>query len=243
MRPLLLLALASAAIAQPGFEVATVKMVVDYDPQTMTEKIVANPGTLSMKAVRLRAAIRWAYDLKEWQIAGPSWMGAPGWRGRDLARYEIQARAKEGTPAPEMKLMLRRLLAERFKLVVHQETRDTTALVLTVDKPNPSLKRSADPNAPRRGEPGPDGLRFFNTTLAEFAEFLSGPLRAPVLDRTGLEGVFDFPLKNPEGNTPDEELARLAGSVREQLGLRLERQKTPVEMLVVDSGEKKPVEN
>src|SRR5215831_5228771 len=116
MRLLTILTVTTTALAQPSFEVASVKEVVDFVPGTMSEKIVANPGNLTMRNVRLRACLKWAYDVRDYQIAGPSWMGAPGWGGREIARYEILAKASQDTSIPQMKLMLQRLLAERFKV-------------------------------------------------------------------------------------------------------------------------------
>jgi uncharacterized protein (TIGR03435 family) len=101
MRLFALLALAATALAQPAFDVASVKELADFIPGTISEKIVANPGSIAMHSVRLRACIKWAYDVNDYQISGPSWMGAPGWGGRDLARYEVQAKAPEGTPVAQ----------------------------------------------------------------------------------------------------------------------------------------------
>src|SRR5947209_8534895 len=92
MRMFALLAFSSICLAQPAFDVAAVKEVLDFVPGTISEKIVANPGSLAMHNVRLRACIKWAYGVKDYQIAGPSWMGAPGWGGRDIARYEVLAK-------------------------------------------------------------------------------------------------------------------------------------------------------
>jgi uncharacterized protein (TIGR03435 family) len=78
MRLFRLLALTSTALAQPAFDVASVKEVADFAPGPITEKIIANPGTLTMHGVRLRACIKWAYDVKDYQISAPTWMGAPG---------------------------------------------------------------------------------------------------------------------------------------------------------------------
>src|SRR5262245_25513047 len=106
MRLLSILVITTAGLAQQSFEIASVKEVVDFVPGTMSENIVANPGSLTMRNVRLRACLKWAYDVKDYQIAGPSWMGAPGWGGREIARYEILAKAPADTPIPRMKLML-----------------------------------------------------------------------------------------------------------------------------------------
>jgi uncharacterized protein (TIGR03435 family) len=243
MRLFVLLALTSTCFAQSVFDVATVKEVIDFVPGPNSEKIVANPGSLAMHNVRLRACIKWAYGLKDYQIAGPSWMGAPGWSGRDVARYEVLAKATDGTPVPEVKLMLQKLLAERFKLALHSESREMAVLLLTAAKPASGLKPSADQNAEGRISPGPDGsVQFLNSTISELAEMLSGPLQTPILDRTGLEGRFDFTLRNPPGSREDV-FATVSEALRQQFGLKLERQKVAVDLLIVDSAQRKPVEN
>ena len=175
MRPtLIFIALcASCAFAQGVFDVASVKEVQDFQAGTISENIVANPGTLSMRNVRLRACITWAYEVKDFQIAGPAWLGVPYWGGREISRYEILAKAPANTPVSEMRLMLRRLLADRFKLVLHRENKERPVFVLTFVNASPDFKASADQNAERRIVPGPDGLRFLNAPLADFADFLS----------------------------------------------------------------------
>jgi uncharacterized protein (TIGR03435 family) len=137
-----------------------------------------------------------------------------------------------------MKLMLRKLLAKRFKLVVHPESREMQVLVLTVAKPSSDLKLSADQNADGRIVPGPDGsVQFLNSTISELAEVLSGPLQTPIIDRTGLESRFDLTLRNPPGPREDV-ISAVPEAIRQQFGLKLEKQKMPVDMLIVDSVQK-----
>jgi uncharacterized protein (TIGR03435 family) len=243
MRLFTLLALTATALAQPAFDVASVKEVADFEPGPTSEKIVANPGNLAMHSIRLRACIKWAYDVRDYQISGPSWMGAPGRLGRDIARYEILAKAPADTSVAQMKVMLQKLLAERFKLVLRRETREMPVLIMTIARPDSGLKSAADQNARSRFFPGPDNsLQFLNTTVAEFAEVIAGPLQIPILDRTGLTGRFDCTLRNPRG--PREDFSDMVTeAIRQQLGLKLEKQKAPIEMLFVDNAQQKPVEN
>ena len=142
-----------------------------------------------------------------------------------------------------MKLMLQNLLAKRFKLKLHRETRELPVFLLTVAKPDIGLKPSADQNAERRILPGSEGsLQAQNVTIAELAEMFSGPLQSPILDRTNLAGLFDFTLKNPPGPR-DDVFASLTEAMRQQLGLKLVKQKVPIEMLIVDGAQQKPVAN
>src|SRR5262245_57665098 len=120
MRILAVAAIAAVCSAQQAaFDVASVKQVKQFVPGTLSEKIEAHPGSLSMRDVRLRRIVMWAYDVKDFQISGPSWLGAPAWGGADLSRFEVFAKATEGTPIPQMRLMLQQLLAERFRMKLH----------------------------------------------------------------------------------------------------------------------------
>lgn len=114
-----------------SFDVASVKPTADIRTGYGHEHVVARPGSLAMSNVRLRAMIKWAYDVKDYQISGPSWLHSPGWLGADVARYEVQAKAPADTQVATLRLMLQKLLAERFKLVLHRETREVPAYALT----------------------------------------------------------------------------------------------------------------
>src|SRR3569832_2263397 len=90
------LALFAVAASAQSFDVASVKLTTNIRTGYGYEKIVARPGNVAMSNVRLRAMIKWAYDVKDYQISGPSWLGLPGWLGADVARYEVQAKAPAG---------------------------------------------------------------------------------------------------------------------------------------------------
>jgi uncharacterized protein (TIGR03435 family) len=239
---LLLVAIAPVTLAQPAFDVASVKEVLDFVPGIVSEKIIVNPGNLTMRNVRLRACIKWAYDVKDYEIAGPAWM-PPGQAGRDVGRYEILAKASPDTPIAQMRLMLQRVLTERFKITSHRETKEMPVYMLTVIKPSVGFQRSADQDAEASIVPGPEGIRFLAYPIADFAEFLAAILRFPVLTGPGLAGRYDITMKNPPGDNAEEELSNLTSAMRQQLGLALEKRKASIEMLIVDSAEKHPVAN
>jgi uncharacterized protein (TIGR03435 family) len=232
--------------SQPRFEVASVKLLATVAGGQLVgaENIVAHPGSLSMRNVRLRSCIKWAYNLKEYQLDGPSWLGAPGWLGSDVGRYDIVAKAAENTPVPELRQMLQALLVDRFKLAVHRETREVHSYALVVVRSGPELHPSAAPNGEREIVPQGPVLSFRRMTLAEFAEFVSGPLGAPVLDMTNLSGQFDFKIDvSPyESDKADQQYAFIK-AIQEQLGLKLDSRKSPIETLVIDHMEKVPTEN
>ena len=277
-------ALAAQAPQEPppggsAFEVASIKPNNSGDGRVMMEN---QPGRYIATNVSLRLLIRNAYQLQDFQITGgPSWLGSD--------RFDINAKVPEGmlTPGPPMRgagpsplqLMIRSLLAERFKLVLHPETKDSPIYALILARGDgrlgPELKKSetdcaavfgagrgrgALPPPPQPGDRmqcgiriGPGNMAVGGSTLAQFANSLGMFAGRIVLDKTGLTGPYDINLTW----TPDQMPNRPPGApelpanadgpslftaVQEQLGLKLDAQRGPVEMLVIDRAEK-PVEN
>lgn len=247
MRTFIFVLLASSvAFAQHEFEVASVK-ASEPGPASQGlggESIMPHPGSLTMRNVRLRSCVKWAYDVKEYQIAGPAWLGSPGWLGSEIDRYDIAAKAAPDTPIPELRLMLQSLLAERFKLTLHRETKDLPSYALTFVKQAPGLHPATDPNGERKTSGKGPALSLTSTSMAEFAELLAGPLGMPVVDATNLQGKFDFELSGKMmGVTKEDQQYEFLNTIQEQLGLKLERRKAPIEMLIIDHIEKTPTAN
>ncbi len=226
------------------FEVASVKPNRSATGETAPrEKITASPGSLTMQSVSLQACIKWAYGLRDFQISGPGWISSE--------KYDIAAKSTGPATEQELRLMLRALLADRFKLKTHTETKDKPVYALVVAKNGPKLHRALDED-PSFGPVGGE-LVFRNFSMPDLADRLSSrpfKLDLPVLDRTGLEGRFDFVLKLATG--PDELKHTLEGMeqgpsilvfFQDQLGLKLESRKGPIEMLIVESAEKIPAAN
>ena len=185
--------------------------------------------------------MRWAYGVMDYQIsASASWMSQQ--------QFEISAKAGEAAAEPELKRMLQGLLADRFKLAFHREQKEMQALVMTVAKGGPKFKESV-------GE-GESSLRTQNdvaigkrASMADLAALVSGPVRSPVIDRTGLTGRYDFtidpkPYLPADGNagTQVDRAALVITAFQEELGLKVEAKKVSMEMLVIDRAEK-PSEN
>jgi len=238
--------LATTFAGADQFEVASVKpnrVGSAGGESAPREKITASPGSLTMQSVSLQACIKWAYGLRDFQISGPVWLTSE--------RYDIVAKASGPSTEAELRIMLRALLAGRFKLKTRVETKERPVYTLVVAKNGPKLQPAKD------GDPsfGPAGgeLVFRNFSMADLADRLSSrpfKLDLPVLDRTGLDGRFDFALKL--ATNPDELKHTLEGMeqgpsifvfFQNQLGLKLESRKGPVEILIVDSAEKLPSEN
>jgi uncharacterized protein (TIGR03435 family) len=160
--------------------------------------------------------------------------------------YDIIARTDQPAPKAQLRLMLRTLLADRFKMNLRQESKVESVYKLVVAKDGTRLKASAvDGDLPVIAG-GQAGFDFRNMEMARFAGFLSTYIGRPVVDFTGLTGRYDFALKleGADNSTPDK--AALAewmslsifGDIQRQLGLRLDADKAPVEYLVVDHIEK-----
>jgi uncharacterized protein (TIGR03435 family) len=237
---------ADAALA---FEVATIKPSKPGNPgKAITMR---GPGQFATINTSLADLITFAYGIQIRQI-----MGGPTWLESDF--YDINAKPEaEGMPSTnQLKGMIQKLLADRFKLAFHRDKKELSVYGIVIGKNGPKLTKSAgDPN----GLPGLffRGLGILparNATISDLAGVLqSVVLERPVVDQTGLSGRFDFELKwTPDAsqfggqgaNAPQNPDAPpdLFTAMQEQLGLQLKSTKAPVEVLVIDRIEK-PSEN
>jgi uncharacterized protein (TIGR03435 family) len=173
--------------------------------------------------------------VAKFQIAGPAWL--------DDERYVIVAKIPAGATGKQVPAMFQTLLTDRFAIKLHRESRDLAVLALVVAKGGPKLK-AADSLTGCHGESNKKSSSLdCHTSLAQLAEQLSVNADRPVVDRTMLEGPFEISLHwIPDGAASDSG-ATLLEALPEQLGLRLEAQKAPVEILVVDSANRIPTEN
>ena len=197
----------SGAVA---FEVASVKANRSGE---LAQRIQPSPGgRLTVTNVSLRGLVRFAYEVQDFQMdGGPSWFA--------VDRFDVAAKAEGDSPVSELRLMLRTLLAERFKLRTHSERRDQPVYAMVMarsdNKPAPGLRKSQadcvpsaagvgvpfDPNAPcwppggfgpAPGVPITSGrLAFRGMTMEAFARTLGPIVRRVVIDRTGLTGMYD----------------------------------------------------
>lgn len=202
------------------------------------ESIEISPDGLTMRNVTLQSCISWAYTIQDFQIAG----------ALDADRFDITAKAAAPTTVPTLRAMLGTLLAERFKLTFHWDTKELSSWVLVVAKGGPKLHSSQD-DAPGVLRPDKSAMVAQHATMSEFVGTLSGPLRTPVIDKTGLTGRYDFTVDLSSyfapakpGQQPDM-TSIIVSALREQLGLNLESKKEPVQILVIDHAAKNPSAN
>lgn len=233
--------LVPALFSQPTFDVASVHATKGGTGEgDWRDDIHTSPGSLIMRNVTLKTAIRWAYSVMDYQVLGPDWTGSD--------RYEISAKA--GGPASEdqLRLMLRSLLAERFKLTIHRQTKEMQAYLMTIGKGGAKFHESQVD-----GEPvvNPDKSRMIIEVKAmpatQVVDMLSRVLRAPVINNTGLTGRYDVSFNMaryiPDGSTPFDPIATIILAAQEELGLKLESKKVPIDLFVIDHAEKMPIEN
>ena len=256
------------------FAVASVKPLVQLPPPGRGVGLpnpLNEPGRLRLLVATLKRLIMLAWDVKDFQIVGP------GWIGDEL--FTIDAIKPPGTTADQTRAMLRNLLYDRFRARIHRETRSLPTWSLTIAKSGLRI-----PNTPPRAKqvgksaPATDGfpplppeltgaflfiangrarIAAQQATMRELADQLERLLSVPVSDETRLTGKFDFILNfSPEGlNGPGgrpipqslayaaEPLEDLFSALQSEAGLRLEQKRGPVEVIVIDHAEKVPTEN
>jgi uncharacterized protein (TIGR03435 family) len=245
MRKLFAVFLTMAAIlsaAPLAFEVASVRVSDpgEAGPGDIPRNMDNSPGHFIMRNVPLRYCLEWAYDLKDYQVAGPDWIKADN-------RYDIVANAP-GASENDMRIMLQTLLLERFRMKVHRETRDLDVYALLPGKGVPKVKEASADEETSLGA-GPNGtVKFTKQPISRFTFLLTRRMDRPAIDMTGLKGLYDFTIDLSglgfNGNPPQDASApSVFTTVQENLGLRLEAQKAPIDLLVVDHAEKVPTAN
>jgi len=237
-----------SSIALPSFDVASVKTIrnpPNYGVRVISLRSSLSHGTLNFEGLTLTNLILQAYDVQRSQVTGcPSWC--------DSEFFDVVGKAADPNATPDqIRLMLQTLLVERFKLLVHRENRDVPGYALVVSKRGSKLK-AAKENEVIGASLNGYVRTFQKLPVAALVNFLSNSTRQPVIDNTGLKGLFDFSvdLTHPENDSlqinaagatpanPGDAFARLSAAVEDQLGLRLEPRKVPVENLIIDHAER-----
>jgi len=224
---------------RPAYEAAFVKLNTSGSGSRSSN---GSRGQIVMTNQTLKRLIERAYGVKPFQVTGPGWM--------ETVCFDIVAKYPPDTRYEDRPLMLRTLLEDRFKLAVHRESKDMPGYALVVAKGGFKLK----PVEPAGGS-GTDHnggrvetMTAKKTSMAELAELVGRFLGETVVDKTGIEGVYDFALRwtkddlDPNG-TDAASAPTLFIALQETLGLRLQPQKVPVEIVVVDHVERVPTEN
>jgi uncharacterized protein (TIGR03435 family) len=231
----------------PAFEVASITPCKPGTPEPGEERMgmvqfTYPGGRFNAKATSLKFLLEWAYGILPSQHSdGPSWM--------ENDRYDIVAKAGGNVTNAQMRLMTRTLLAERFQLKFHRETKEVPVVVISLGMTAPKLfPPKEEEKYSIRIEPqmGPDrkivswhvvATRF---SFAQLNETFSRQLERVIVNRTGMDGDFDFTLDlTQDENQPNPlDPSMIIAAMRDQLGLTVKSQKAPVDFLVIDSAEK-----
>jgi len=222
-----------------GFEVASIKA---SKPGGRGTSLLTDPtGRFTTENATLRAIITFAFGVRTFQMSGgPSWL--------DSDRFDIVAKPEARSNPAQARQMVQSLLADRFNLKFHRETKEMPVFPLVVGKNGPKLKPTKpedDAARPNRGFQGGRGeLTALGADMPALATRLSAIVGRPVIDRTALTGKFDFKLqwtpdnpvqmKSPDEPVADSEQGPSIFAAVQQLGLKLENQKGPVEIIVIE---------
>jgi uncharacterized protein (TIGR03435 family) len=245
--PVLIAASFGQAVSKtPEFDVASVRLSEHAVGPDYNNQITYSPSGFTARNITLKRLIAEAYRLQLNQISGPSWL--------DRNEYDVEAKTTAASGREQMAPMLQSLLAERFNLREHSEMREMRAYALVVGKGGPRVT----PANPAETGSAQGGFHFHGD-MREFADLLAvqfsipaptnpnEPSRAggppiPVLNETGLEGIYDFSVDmRPELGTDIFTLWQR--TLQDQLGLRIESRKGSVPVLVVDDAARNPTEN
>jgi len=250
---------AQAPVERPRFEVASIKPNPPGGVSTGNVRFLPG-GRLSAQQVLLRFFIQNAYDLRPFQISGgPDWINSAG--------YDIEAKAEDNSTPDQMRMMMQSLLEDRFQMKAHRETREMPVYELAVAKsglklpePKEGSCASSDSDSPgaaapcgramvRIGRMGGVQIQGGKIGISELIRVLSNVLGRIVIDKTGFTGAFDAHLEfglddslaglpHPPGPREETSAQSVFVAIQEQLGLKLESAKGPVEVLVIDHVEK-----
>jgi uncharacterized protein (TIGR03435 family) len=222
----------AALLLAAQFDVASVK---SNKSETGVDRIKLTNGSLIIENVSLKRCIGMAYgiaDGRDYLWSGPDWL--------DSERFDILAKFPAETREHDILIMLRNLLADRFGLAFHYETRQFSTYALVIAKGGPKLHPSEAPEGSYRFKAQGGHATGSSISMGMLADRLSRPdfqLDHKVVDRTGLPGTFDLTLDWGEDGPS------IFTALQEQLGLKLEPRKTPLEVFVVDRVNRVPTAN
>ena len=241
------------SVSTPTFETADVHASAHTtNPNPFMTGGVLRGGRYDLRRATMVDLIRIAYDVDpDTVLGGPNWL--------ETDRFDVVAKVPPGTSPETIKLMLQALLADRFKLVLHKDKKLMPAFVLTLGKGKPKLKE-ADGSGntgcqPQLQKPEPGTIPYAmvscrNMTTQGFARMLrlmaGAYMTSPVIDSTDLKGTWDFDIKwtgRAQLGQAGADGISIFDAVDKQLGLKLEAQKVPTPVLIVDSVNQKPTDN
>lgn len=221
--------------AQPAFDVASVKPAVNE----VVPELSLLPGRLHASNVKIKALIAEAYQVLESQVSGPDWL--------QFETYNLDARSDGAATIAQSRLMLQSLLADRFHLKLRRDTKQMTAYTLSIaagktSKLSPADKTGCEPepsatNPCQRIESTPTFVfTGEKVSMPVFCKLIARLLYYQVVDRTGLDGVYNWKLDLSAFAAGDmtDGIPVTVTALRDQLGLKLERTRSAIEVLVIE---------
>jgi uncharacterized protein (TIGR03435 family) len=226
---------AAAPLAEPAgprFEVATIKPAAPNQPGY---GVNWNRGWARLNNVTLKAAILYAYELRDYQLSG-----GPKWT--DAEAFDIVGKAESPETKPDvLRVMLQGLLAERFQLTLRKETKPVAAYALVVAKGGLKLEQASQ--GQQSSSSGRTKLTAAATSLTGIASLIASQLGRPVADRTRAAGIYNLTLHfAPDDAPPDTTEPSFFTALEEQCGLKLEATTAPGDVYVIERAER-PSEN
>jgi uncharacterized protein (TIGR03435 family) len=226
---------AATLIAQPSFEIASIKLNISGDKSSFTRR---GEDSLVLQNWPLRDIVLKAWDLKTYALDAPDWMAS--------RNFDINAKAAGKVTEGELRRMLQSLIEDRFQMRVHPGLKEIQAYVLLPAKGGFKLKPVHD-----EGVFGvdvsrlPDKTRVAcrHCTMDKIANVLADQLNRAVVDQSGTPDEYSFTLEWSPGQNADDAAPSIFTALREQLGMRLESRKVSVPILVVDRISKTPNDN
>lgn len=224
-----LFALVATQTVVPQFDVATVKpssLAGSREERTSEPAVTNSPSSLSMSNVSLASCIQWAWDVRFDQVSGPAWIRED--------RFDIRAKAAGPVSPDQLRSMLQSLLAERFGLLLHRESKLMPVYDLIALTGGPRL-RTSKTEGPAEVRIIDGSFQFGRITMADLAEKLAdiAVVDRPVIDKTGISGKFDVLLEGGARYVLEGDAASFFATLR-PLGMKLESRRTAVETLVID---------
>jgi uncharacterized protein (TIGR03435 family) len=258
---LAIVAAAAMGMAQTQFEVASIKV---SGPQSVRGSSGGpgsrDPGQYRFDVASLLDLICVAYDVDRFQVASKTPL--------DRQRVDLVAKIPAGTTKEQFRVMLQNLLAERFHLKLHAESRDFSAYELGVAKTGVKLTESTNQLTKSTNSAGADRpsmsanftasggyqlvkVKAHQSQISALASMVRGPDDPPIVDKTGLTAKYDFTLEysreipsaSASGPADPPVAPSLSIALQQQLGLQLVARKLPFDVIVVDSVDKLPTEN
>jgi uncharacterized protein (TIGR03435 family) len=229
-------AFGQALPAPPAFEVVSIKAAPSQEPGRTSTRMSTDPARLAYTNVTLIDVLAQAYHVQHVQLSGPGWM--------DTERFDIFAKIPEGVPTKQIPQMLQALLADRFKVKLHSETKVLPVYVLEVGKAGPKIQKAGSSGGLSIGSSSGHVHLKGNVSMPWLADYLSTRLGSPLQDQTQLEGPYAIALDwVPDAAGDAATGPSLSAAVQEQLGLKLVATKAPVEVFVIDHVERVPTGN